>query len=151
MRCGAKGYGELSRHLTDLGDQTASLRNALRTPHARGRWGEIQLKRVVEIAGMLPYCDFAEQVTTSTDEGRVGLGIRLERGRLDCGLQTPVRCPLRQLTARLGGCELALELDDLLRAPTPLDQGRSDEEKNADRAHDETGEEGKDDHRVDER
>jgi DNA recombination protein RmuC len=82
-RARAKGYGELSRHLTDLGEQTASLRNALRTPHARGRWGEIQLKRVVEIAGMLPYCDFAEQVTTSTDEGRLrpDLVVRLPGGK----------------------------------------------------------------------
>ena len=82
-RARAKGYGELSRHLTDLGEQTASLRNALRTPHARGRWGEIQLKRVVEIAGMLPYCDFAEQVTTSTDEGRLrpDLVVRLPEGK----------------------------------------------------------------------
>jgi DNA recombination protein RmuC len=70
-RARAKGYGELSRHLTDLGEQTTSLRNALRTPHARGRWGEIQLKRVVEIAGMLPYCDFAEQVTTTSEDGRL--------------------------------------------------------------------------------
>jgi DNA recombination protein RmuC len=70
-RARAKGYGELSRHLTDLGEQTVSLRNALRTPHTRGRWGEIQLKRVVEIAGMLPYCDFAEQVTASTEDGRL--------------------------------------------------------------------------------
>jgi DNA recombination protein RmuC len=70
-RARAKGYGELSRHLTDLGEQTTSLRNALRTPHVRGRWGEIQLKRVVEIAGMLPHCDFDEQVTASTDDGRL--------------------------------------------------------------------------------
>jgi DNA recombination protein RmuC len=70
-RARAKGYGELSRHLTDLGEQTASLRNALRTPHTRGRWGEIQLKRVVEIAGMLPHCDFAEQVTATTEDGRL--------------------------------------------------------------------------------
>ena len=82
-RARAKGYGELSRHLTDLGEQTASLRNALRTPHARGRWGEIQLKRVVEIAGMLPYCDFAEQVTTSTEDGtlRPDLVVRLPGGK----------------------------------------------------------------------
>jgi DNA recombination protein RmuC len=82
-RARAKGYGELSRHLTDLGEQTASLRNALRTPHARGRWGEIQLKRVVEIAGMLPYCDFAEQVTTTTDDGRLrpDLIVRLPGGK----------------------------------------------------------------------
>jgi DNA recombination protein RmuC len=82
-RARAKGYGELSRHLTDLGEQTASLRNALRTPHARGRWGEIQLKRVVEIAGMLPYCDFSEQVTTTTDDGRLrpDLIVRLPGGK----------------------------------------------------------------------
>jgi DNA recombination protein RmuC len=82
-RARAKGYGELSRHLTDLGEQTASLRNALRTPHTRGRWGEIQLKRVVEIAGMLPYCDFAEQVTTTTDDGRLrpDLIVRLPGGK----------------------------------------------------------------------
>ena len=82
-RARAKGYGELSRHLTDLGEQTASLRNALRTPHARGRWGEIQLKRVVEIAGMLPYCDFAEQVTATTDDGRLrpDLIVRLPGGK----------------------------------------------------------------------
>jgi DNA recombination protein RmuC len=70
-RARAKGYGELSRHLTDLGEQTTSLRNALRTPHVRGRWGEIQLKRVVEIAGMLPHCDFDEQVTASMEDGRL--------------------------------------------------------------------------------
>jgi DNA recombination protein RmuC len=82
-RARAKGYGELSRHLTDLGEQTASLRNALRTPHARGRWGEIQLRRVVEIAGMLPYCDFAEQVTASTEDGRLrpDLVVRLPGGK----------------------------------------------------------------------
>jgi DNA recombination protein RmuC len=82
-RARAKGFGELSRHLTDLGEQTSSLRNALRTPHARGRWGEIQLKRVVEIAGMLPYCDFAEQVTASTEEGRLrpDLIVRLPGGK----------------------------------------------------------------------
>jgi len=79
----AKAYGDLSRHLTQLGEQTASLRDALRTPHTRGRWGEIQLKRVVEIAGMLPYCDFAEQVTSSTEDGRLrpDLVVRLPGGK----------------------------------------------------------------------
>jgi DNA recombination protein RmuC len=82
-RARARGYGDLSRQLTALGEQTSSLTNALRTPHVRGRWGEIQLRRVVEIAGMLPYCDFAEQVTASSDAGRSrpDLIVRLPGGK----------------------------------------------------------------------
>jgi DNA recombination protein RmuC len=82
-RARAQAYGALTRQLSDLNDRTATLATALRSPHVRGRWGEIQLKRVVELAGMLPYCDFAEQVTGTDSDGRrrPDLVVRLPGGK----------------------------------------------------------------------
>jgi DNA recombination protein RmuC len=82
-RARAQSYGSVARQLSDLSDRTTSLATALRSPHVRGRWGEIQLKRVVELAGMLPYCDFAEQVTATTEDGRLrpDLIVRLPGGK----------------------------------------------------------------------
>jgi len=78
-------YGKLGEQLRTLGEAqsqlqrtTVSLEQALKSPTARGRWGELQLRRVVELAGMVSHVDFDEQPTT--DEGRPDLIVRLPSG-----------------------------------------------------------------------
>lgn len=73
-----EAYGALRQHLQtmsraedDLLAQTRNLTQALRRPEVRGRWGELSLRRLVELAGMSAHCDFTEQVTAHTDAGPV--------------------------------------------------------------------------------
>nr|WP_239128966.1 DNA recombination protein RmuC [Sinosporangium siamense] len=75
---------EFVRHSAgELKDQTTALVRALQRPEARGRWGELQLRRVAEIAGMQRHCDFDEQATAATAEGtqRPDMVVRLAGGK----------------------------------------------------------------------
>jgi len=64
-------YARLSEQVFALNSATSTLARALRTPAVRGRWGEMQLRRVVEIAGMVHRCDFDEQPSLQGDGGRL--------------------------------------------------------------------------------
>jgi DNA recombination protein RmuC len=66
-----ESYARLSEQIVALGSSATTLANALRTPAVRGRWGELQLRRVVEMAGMLQRCDFDEQPGLFSDNGRL--------------------------------------------------------------------------------
>ena len=90
-RAREKAYGGLSSQVQSLiqtqdilQKETGKLVNALHVPHVRGRWGEITLKRVAELAGMQHHCDFFEQSSTHSDEGmlRPDMVIHLPENRL---------------------------------------------------------------------
>jgi DNA recombination protein RmuC len=83
-------YAGIEEHLKNLAaaqqqlqKETGSLATALRTPQVRGRWGEMTLRRVVELSGMSEHCDFTEQVSVESDESRIqpDLVVHLPGGR----------------------------------------------------------------------
>jgi DNA recombination protein RmuC len=83
-------YGGLDQHLKLLAEsqqrlqqETGNLVNALRAPAVRGRWGEITLKRVAELSGMVAHCDFVEQESVMVDDGRLrpDMVVQLPGGR----------------------------------------------------------------------
>jgi DNA recombination protein RmuC len=67
-----KMTGEMVRQISELTTTTSTLSEALRSPTARGAWGENQLRNVIELAGMVPYCDYEEQATGENREGAGG-------------------------------------------------------------------------------
>ncbi len=121
-RVGAyQGLHEQVKHLheahTALRDQASNLVRALGTPRVRGRWGEMQLRRVVEMAGMVEYCDFEPQVNVTTEEGRLrpDLIVRLPGGQnLVIDAKTPLSAYLEALEAP----------DDATRAAKLADHAR---------------------------
>ena len=78
-----ESYGALQSQVSTLAERASSLTNALRTPHVRGRWGEAQLRNVVEYAGMVAHCDYVSQATTTGEDGilRPDLVVRIPGGK----------------------------------------------------------------------
>ncbi len=95
---------QLETATVNLTTQTSTLVTALRNPASRGKWGEMQLRNVVEKAGMLPHCDFLEQQTIALEETRV---------RPDMTVNLPgERCVFVDAKAPLDAMQAALEASD---------------------------------------
>ena len=95
---------QLESATANLSNQTSTLVTALRNPASRGKWGEMQLRNVVEKAGMLPYCDFSEQQTVALEEARA---------RPDMTVNLPgERCVFVDAKAPLDAMQAALEESD---------------------------------------
>ena len=101
-----------------LRSETGALVSALRAPDVRGRWGEMQLKRTVEAAGMLEYCDFVRQESATEDGRRLrpDLIVKLPGGRnVIVDAKTPLQALLDSLDDRLDDAQRAAKLADFKR------------------------------------
>ncbi len=100
----------LKTHLPSLHKETQNLVRALRQPTVRGRWGEVQLKRVVEMAGMVAYCDFKEQVSRGEGALRPDLVVHLPNRRL---VVVDAKAPLEDYLKAVEAEDGDLRLDHL--------------------------------------
>lgn len=113
-----EAYSGLQQQVRGLSDTNQMLVRAMGKPGVRGRWGEVQLRRVVEIAGMLEYCDFEQQVNVKTEDGslRPDLVVRLPGGKsLVVDAKTPMNAYLEAIDAP----------DDLTRKAKLIEHARS--------------------------
>jgi len=104
-----EAYGSLSKHLETLAQtqqllhgETSKLVTALRRPEVRGQWGELTLKRLAELAGMVEHCDFYQQQSIDTDEGRQrpDMVVRMPDGReIVVDVKTPLDAYLNAVEA----------------------------------------------------
>jgi DNA recombination protein RmuC len=105
-KLGALGerLGAVTSSSESLRAETQKLVTALRTPHVRGQWGEVQLKRVCELAGMLEHCDFATQQTVDGEDGRLrpDLVVRLVGGKT---IVVDAKTPLDAYLAAVGAAD----------------------------------------------
>lgn len=104
-----RSFGALDQQLRAVGEandalreETRTLVDALRRPHVSGKWGEITLHRVVELAGLCPHCDFTEQQTIDTEDGKMrpDMTIHLPQGaEIVVDSKAPVQAFLDALSA----------------------------------------------------
>ena len=129
----SESYGKLNPQIETLTTQvqsvtaeTAKLSGALTDNRQMGNWGEIQLRRVVEVAGMVDYCDFAEQSTVDGTGGRPDMVIRLPNSRavvVDAKASTAAFLDSQQATDEKASSDalakharaLKVQVDDLAR------------------------------------
>lgn len=118
-RARTQAYGsieeQLKRMTSDqerLQQETANLVKALRQPQVRGRWGELQLRQVVELAGMSPHCDFAEQQSIEADGERMrpDMHVRLPNQRV---VVVDAKVPLHAYLEALEASDDTLRLEHL--------------------------------------